>query len=241
MTRTRTSLCRAEPRRSSPVADPESSDFARTSPVDESTGSAAVVLASASPRRLELLGRVGLSPIVRPAHIDESMHPGERPHTYVTRMADEKATAVARSHPGSLTLGADTVVVLDGEVLGKPTDHDDALLTLERLAGRTHEVLTAVTVIDRNGRPSSLTEAAKVHMARSTPEQREWYVATGEPLDKAGSYAIQGRGAVMVERVDGDPTTVIGLPLRATLELLRSAGLDWPGHGSGTISSRTSR
>jgi septum formation protein len=116
-------------------------------------------------------------------------------------------------------------------VLGKPVDRDAATVMLTRLSGRTHEVLTAVAVAGPDGTTHRATEVARVTMAVLTRQEIEWYLATGEPFDKAGAYAVQGVGAVLVERVEGDPTTVIGLPLRRSVELLRRAGLAWPPHG----------
>ncbi len=195
------------------------------------TPTTGLVLASASPRRSELLARVGLTPLVDPPHVDETRLPGEDAEDaedYVLRVSADKARAVARHHPGAIVLAADTAVVLDGEPLGKPADADDALATLARLSGRAHEVLSAVVVIDPDGIEHATLARAAVRMAASEPAEREWYVATGEPMDKAGSYAVQGIGAFLVEGIDGDPTTVIGLPLRATLDLLLAAGVDWP-------------
>ena len=197
-----------------------------------------LVLASASPRRLELLRRVGLDPVVDPADVDEAVRPGEPALDYVQRVAVDKAVAVADRRNGSsssssssssaeLIIAADTSVVLDGEPLGKPLGTTHARSTLAHLSGRTHEVLTAVSVAGA-GTITSVCERAQVTFAELTSAEIDWYVESGEPLDKAGSYALQGLGAALVERVDGDPTTVIGLPLHATLRLLRAAGLRWP-------------
>jgi septum formation protein len=186
-----------------------------------------LVLASASPRRRELLERVGLLPIVVPAEIDESTLPGEHADDYVVRVAADKAHAVAVLHPGAVVVAADTAVVLDGVPLGKPAGPADALEMLSRLSGRTHQVLSSVVVVDPDGIEHTALARATVTMAPSSDEERAWYVATGEPMDKAGAYGVQGIGAVLVERVEGDPTTVIGLPLRTTLDLLRAAGVDW--------------
>ncbi|MDQ2677144.1 MAG: Maf family protein [Actinomycetota bacterium] len=187
-----------------------------------------LVLASASPRRSELLGRLGLDVVVDPADVDESRLPGESAEEYVLRVSADKAHAVERRHPGVIVVAADTAVVVDGEPLGKPLDSQDALDTLERLSGSAHEVLSSVVVIDPDGIEHAVLARAVVRMAPTEPAEREWYVATGEPMDKAGSYAVQGIGAFLVEGIDGDPTTVIGLPLRATVDLLRVAGLVWP-------------
>ena len=187
-----------------------------------------LVLASASPRRAELLRRIGLDPTIVAADVDESVLPGESPHDYVVRVAADKAHAVAQAHPTQVILAADTSVVLDGESLGKPADVDDALVMLARLSGRSHRVLTAVVVVAPDGIEHSAVAAATVTMATTSDAERAWYVDTGEPMDKAGAYAVQGVGAAFVERVEGDPTTVIGLPLRTTVELLTVAGVTWP-------------
>ncbi len=187
-----------------------------------------LVLASASPRRRELLERVGLALDISPADVDESQLPGESPDDYVVRVAADKARVVAATRPGAVVLGADTAVVCDGIVLGKPTDTDAAVGMLSTLAGRSHQVLTGVVVLDADGIEHSVLARATVTMAPSTPAELAWYVATGEPMDAAGAYAVQGIGAVLVDHVDGDPTAVIGLPLRTTLDLLRAAGVRWP-------------
>lgn len=189
---------------------------------------APVLLASASPRRRELLERVGLALEVVPADVDESPLPGESAEDYVVRVAADKAHAVHSSRRDRVVLAADTAVVLDGVPLGKPVDDEHALDLLARLAGRDHQVLTAVVVLDAGGIEQVTLARAGVTMAPSTDAERRWYVASGEPADKAGAYAVQGLGASLVEHVEGDPTTVIGLPLRATLELLRVAGVQWP-------------
>lgn len=187
-----------------------------------------LVLASASPRRLELLERAGLHAEVLPAEVDESVLPEEPPHAYVARVARAKTAAVAALRPGAVVLGSDTAVVLDGVALGKPAGRDAALTMLTRLSGRTHEVMTAVAVSGADGSLHEVTEVARVTFAVLSRREVEWYVATGEPYDKAGGYGLQGAGAALVERVEGDPTTVIGLPLRASLALLRAAGVRWP-------------
>lgn len=212
-----------------------------SSPVAESTASVAaatatrLVLASASPRRLELLLRVGLTPEVDPADVDESVVDGETAAEYVERVALDKARVVSLRHPDAIVLAADTSVVLGGDVLGKPDDADHALAMLRQLVGRSHTVMTAVVVMSptpSNGSTDRVTyttlERATVTMADASEAELHWYVDTGEPLDKAGSFALQGIGAALVERVEGDPTTVIGLPLRATLQALRTAGHQWP-------------
>lgn len=192
------------------------------------TDGPSLVLASASPRRRELLERVGLTALVAPAEVDESALPGEDAEAYVTRVAAMKAAAVSARCADAVVLGADTAVVLDGQPLGKPSDRDEALVMLTRLSGRTHVVLTAVSVVAPDGRAHGELCAARVTMAVSSRAELEWYVDTREPFDKAGGYGVQGIGAVLVERLDGDPTTVIGLPLRTSIQLLRAAGLSWP-------------
>jgi len=186
------------------------------------------VLASASPRRLELLRRVGFEPEVVPAEVDESVLPGETAEDYVLRVATDKARRVADARPSALVLAADTAVVLDGEALGKPHDPDHAVDMLRRLRGRTHEVLSSVVVHTPGGVQHASLARAAVTIAATSDDELQWYVATGEPMDKAGAYGVQGIGAVLVERVEGDPTTVIGLPLRTTVELLAMAGCERP-------------
>lgn len=187
------------------------------------------MLASSSPRRRELLARVGLVGEVVAADIDESVLGGEMAGDYVRRMAGTKAATVADRRPETVILAADTTVVLDGEILAKPIDDDDARGMLARLSGRTHEVLTAVSAVDRTGSMTTRVVAAGVTFATLTSAEIDWYVLTGEPVDKAGAYALQGQGAVLVERIEGDPTTVIGLPLRAAVSMLASAGVRAPG------------
>jgi septum formation protein len=183
------------------------------------------VLASGSPRRRELLAGLGLPFTVRAAGVDESPLAGEAPAACVRRLALAKATALAED--GELVLGADTVVVLDGEMLGKPRDPADARRMLAAIAGREHTVLTGVALHEAaGGRREASVEASRVRMARMTPEEIAWYVASGEPLDKAGSYAVQGIGALFVEAVYGNYTNVVGLPLPATYRLFDALGYD---------------
>lgn len=180
-----------------------------------------VVLASASPRRLALLEQLGLTPVVIPADIDESAHDHEPPDRYVARLAVEKADAVMADAPvGAVVIAADTTVDLDGRILAKPLDLDDAARMLRSLSARTHRVHTAVAV--RRG-PHTLLETVTtlVTMGPITDEVLAWYLGTGEPLDKAGAYALQGAGGVLVERVAGSVSNVVGLPLTALAGLLR--------------------
>lgn len=183
-----------------------------------------VVLASQSPRRRELLALIGIPHDVRPADLDESLLPGERPPEHAERLAREKALAVAAAHPDAVVIGADTIVVLDGEILGKPRDRSEAEHTLGRLAGRTHTVHTAVAVV-RGGRVESGVESVEVTFRPLSAERIAAYVATGEPMDKAGAYGIQGYGAVIVERVHGDYFAVMGLALGRLVGLLERVGL----------------
>jgi septum formation protein len=185
-----------------------------------------LVLASASPRRRALLASLGLTVQVDPPEVDESVQPGEPPDRYVLRLARSKADAVARRHPGQLVLGADTEVVQEGRVLGKPRSTEDAVRMLAGLAGRTHAVLTAVALAGTVS--TERVVRAEVTFARSSPEALRWYVATGEPMDKAGAYGVQGIGGFLVERVVGSPTAVVGLPLAETVALLEEAGFPLP-------------
>lgn len=197
----------------------------------ESSPSAPLVLASGSPRRRELLTRAGVAFEVIPAGIDERLRSGETPEALVVRLAHEKALAVARRlgpGPRRLVLGADTLVVLDGEILGKPRDAVEAEGMLARLAGRTHRVLTGVALARSDGpERRACRVASEVRMRPVGAEEIRRYVATGEPLDKAGAYALQGRGRAFVEKVEGSTSNVIGLPVDETLELLREARASW--------------
>ncbi|MDH5234867.1 MAG: Maf family protein [Gemmatimonadota bacterium] len=183
-----------------------------------------VILASQSPRRRALLTLVGIRHVVRPADIDESLHPGEEPVPHAERLAREKAHRLAARHPDAVVIAADTIVVLDGEILGKPAGAAEACATLARLSGRTHTVFTAVAVA-RGGRTESAVEAVRVTFRALGPEEIAAYVATGEPMDKAGAYGIQGYGATIVERIEGDYFSVMGLGLRRLVELLARVGL----------------
>lgn len=184
-----------------------------------------LILASGSPRRRELLAGLGLRFAVRPVDLDESPLPGEEPAATVLRLAAAKAAAVA--HPGELVLGADTVVVLDGLLLGKPRDPEDAARMLAAIAGREHTVLTGVALSEPGrDRQTAALETSRVRMAALTAEEVAWYVATGEPLDKAGAYAVQGLGALFVEEVFGNYTNVVGLPLPAVRRLFAELGYD---------------
>lgn len=183
-----------------------------------------IVLASGSPRRTQLLTLLGIAHTVDAAHdVDETPRPGEDPEALARRLAREKADGVAHRHPGVPVLAADTVVVLDGEVLNKPVDAADAERMLGRLAGRDHVVVTAVALA-HDGRVDVRADRTRVWFRPLTPERIRAYVATGEPLDKAGAYGLQGYGAVLVDRIDGDCFGVIGLSLRLVVDLLEAAG-----------------
>lgn len=192
-----------------------------------------LVLASSSPRRREILGRLTDTFTVTPADIDETPRDGEAAVDYVVRLAKEKALAVAA--PGTVVVGADTSVVLDGEILGKPADRADAASTLRRLAGRSHEVVTgiAVVVVDDDGVASTTSghERSEVRVAELTDAVIEWYVATGEADDKAGSYGLQGAGGLFADHVTGSVSNVVGLPMGRLHELFTAAGVDLLGAG----------
>lgn len=184
-----------------------------------------VILASASPRRRELLRLVGIDHEVRPADIDESYLPGERPDAHAERLARGKAETIASAAgPETVTIGSDTIVVVDGDVLGKPRDREHAAQMLRRLSGRSHIVMTGVAVAWRNTTLSGVEQVGVTFRPLSDDEIAR-YIDTGEPMDKAGAYGIQGFGATIVERVDGDYFAVMGLALNRLAGLLRQAGL----------------
>jgi septum formation protein len=182
----------------------------------------ALVLASASPRRRELLNQIGVAHRVAPVDLDESRRPNESPRDYVLRLAHEKAEAAwerIANREAQVVLAADTAVVLGDDILGKPRDQADALAMLARLSGRTHQVLTAVALRAARGMASQLSESL-VTFRPISREEAEQYWATGEARDKAGAYAIQGRAAVFIERLEGSYSGVMGLPLFETARLL---------------------
>jgi septum formation protein len=181
-----------------------------------------VLLASASPRRSELLRQIGVEHEVRPVDVDETWRPGEAPVEYVLRLAEEKARALwGRLPPGGRrpVLAADTTVALEGEVFGKPAGCADLIAMLTRLSGRTHQVHTAVALIHPGGSAARVSSSS-VTLRRITRAEMEWYWSTGEPADKAGGYAIQGLAAIFVSHVAGSYSGVVGLPLCETWELL---------------------
>lgn len=179
-----------------------------------------LVLASRSPRRIELIGRLGVTPHVEPADIDESPLAGENPVVYVERLALAKAITVHERFPGAVVLAADTTIDIDGDILGQPVDEVDARRMLRRLSARTHRVHTGVAVCRADGSRESLVVTSLVTFQPVTDETMEWYIETGEWQGKAGSYAIQGLGGTLVAEYRGSLTGIIGLPLRETARLL---------------------
>lgn len=174
-----------------------------------------LILASASPRRKELLASIGIPFVVEPSEIDELLQDGESPEVHVQRLADEKASDVAKKYPGSWILGADTIVVIDDRILGKPADVSEAVRMLSTLSGRTHVVFTGYAILNTLFPESRIIAYAKSEVFIRSLSQEEiiGYVRTGEPMDKAGAYAIQGVGSAIVEKVNGSYTNVVGLPL----------------------------
>jgi septum formation protein len=185
-----------------------------------------VVLASSSPRRRELLNLIGITHEVRPANLDETRLARETPRRYAERLAREKASAIAQRDPALITIGADTIVVVDRKILGKPVDKADAARMLRLLSGREHTVITAVAVA-RGKELRSGIEQVRVKFRRLGEDEIDAYIETGEPMDKAGAYGIQGFGATIVERVEGDYFAVMGLPLVRLVALLRDLGVKY--------------
>lgn len=184
-----------------------------------------LILASSSPRRQKLLREAGIAFEVHPAHINEDQHPGEPPLDYACRLAREKAEAVARRFPQRSVLGADTIVIVDHEVLGKPSDPADAARMLRRLSGRSHSVTTAVCVISPRGETETRSCTTQVFFRQITENEIQQYVSGGEPMDKAGAYAIQGGASRWTNRIEGEYSNVVGLPLSLVTEMLRKNGL----------------
>jgi septum formation protein len=184
-----------------------------------------LILASASPRRAELLRSAGIAFDVRPVDVDERFRAGERPEQAVARLAEAKARVCSSDHPDEVILGADTTVVVKGQALGKPVDQADAARMLRLLSGRTHEVLTGVC-LSWQGRQRVDVASTRVQVAGLSEEDVAWYVSTGEPLDKAGGYAIQGLASRFIERIEGSYPNVVGLPVARVYALLRELGCD---------------
>ena len=183
-----------------------------------------VILASQSPRRRELLSLIGIEHIVKPAYVDESVLAGESPAEHCNRLALEKVAVLAAQHPHDVVIGADTIVLCNGEILGKPTSETDASAMLGKLSGRTHTVLSAVAASFR-GQTRSAVETVSVTFLPLSADTIRNYVETGEPMDKAGAYGIQGFGATNIKRIDGDYFAVMGLPLTRMISLLRELGV----------------
>jgi septum formation protein len=181
-----------------------------------------IVLASASPRRAEILRTVNWPFETLPLDVDETRESGEDAAAYVQRLARAKAEAAARRSPGSTVVGADTVVVISRQILGKPADQDDARGMLRQLSGQWHQVLTGVALIDSATSESKVAcEITEVKFAVMSRDEIDWYVASGEPMDKAGAYAIQGLGARFIEGIRGDYFNVVGLPVRLLYKMVR--------------------
>ncbi len=186
-----------------------------------------LVLASASPRRKELLHQIGLQFEVEPSHVPEEMPSDLSPHLLARRISAEKARAVAANRKDALIIAADTFIVVDGKILGKPHTSEEAYRMLSLLNGRTHSVITGFTLLDAaSGKMASDSVETKVRMKNADRGELEAYVRSGEPLGKAGAYAIQGLGAVLIEGIEGDYSNVVGLPLRALAEALRQFGIE---------------
>jgi septum formation protein len=185
------------------------------------------ILASSSPRRRELLGSIGAEFDVIPSHIPEERRESETPEEYVARLSREKAHAISEKHPARWIIAADTTVALDDLVLEKPADAEDARRMLRTIAGKTHVVYTGVTLT--RGKPHYIdthVATSEVRMLPLTPRDIDWYVATREPLDKAGAYAAQGVGGLFIDSIHGSFTNVVGLPLALLFQMLRKAGID---------------
>jgi septum formation protein len=184
-----------------------------------------LILASSSPRRQELLREIGIPFQVHAANSNEEQITGEAPSAYALRLAREKAEAVAVQYPQSYVLGADTIVVVDGEVLGKPKDRGDAVRMLRLLSGRGHEVTTAVSVVAPGTLAETRASTTKVYFREIAEDEIQQYVAGGEPMDKAGAYAIQGGASRWTDRIEGEFSNVVGLPLSLVTDMLITNGL----------------
>ena len=182
----------------------------------------AFILASGSPRRRELLRQLGFAFTVIPSRLEETNQSGMEPRGHATYYAKEKAKEVAQRYPQQWVLAADTIVIVDEEILGKPVDFAEATAMLSRLSGRSHSVITGVSLVHlRYGVEKSQAVETKVFMRRLSTADIEGYITTGEPMDKAGAYGIQGIGGCLIQRIEGSYSNVVGLPLCETVELLR--------------------
>ncbi|GAB6272501.1 MAG TPA: septum formation inhibitor Maf [Syntrophaceae bacterium] len=185
-----------------------------------------LILASASPRREELLRSVGLKFKIIPADVDETYFQGESPRAHVRRLSRDKAGAIAHQYPKALVLGADTIVVIDGQILGKPKNKKQAREMLQQLSNRRHAVLTGFTIACvRAGTSRTKVVQSTVQFKKISPEETAWYVNGDEPYDKAGGYAAQGKGASFIQAIRGSYTNVIGLPLCEVVEALKHLGV----------------
>ncbi|MBO0727547.1 MAG: septum formation inhibitor Maf [Blastocatellia bacterium] len=185
-----------------------------------------LILASSSPRRAELLRAAGIDFTVRAAGVDETITSDESPRDYVVRLSREKARTVIHSSVGDeLALGADTTVVINGQIIGKPADAGEAGRMLRALSGQWHEVLTGVALA-RADKIISAVSSTRVKFAELSDAEIKWYISTGEPMDKAGAYAIQGHASLFVERIEGSYSNVVGLPMQLTYQLARKMGVD---------------
>jgi septum formation protein len=185
-----------------------------------------LILASASPRRADLLREAGIDVEIQPANVDEDVALHETPEAYVRRVAEAKGRAVSRQADGRFVLAADTAVVVDGAILGKPTGPEDAARMLQMLSGRAHEVVSGVCLIkDQERVVETVVEVSTVEFAALSPAEIAWYVASGESMDKAGGYGIQGLASRFVTRIEGSYSNVVGLPIAVVYRMCRKAGL----------------
>jgi septum formation protein len=186
-----------------------------------------IILASNSPRRKDLLHQIGIDFSIDPADVDERVLPSEVPEVYAVRVALDKARLAAARVAAGIVIAADTIVVVDDEILGKPADASDAERMLKMLSGKVHRVITGLAVMDAaTGKTLTRTSVTRVWFRRLAPQEIASYIATGEPLDKAGAYGIQERGALLIDKIDGCYFNVVGLPLSLLGELLRDFGID---------------
>ncbi len=183
-----------------------------------------IILASGSPRRKELFSHLGLDFELTIPEVDEKVRKGETPEDFCCRISAEKAHAVARHNPDSLVIAADTIVVVEGTILGKPVDDREAFEFLRLLQDRTHEVLTGYTIMHREA-SRTRTIVTRVHFRTMSSQEIQWYVSTGEPRDKAGAYAVQGIGSIFIDRIEGSCTNVIGLPMSHLYDDLKDFGV----------------
>lgn len=192
-----------------------------------------LILASRSPRRSELLRSLGLEFEVSPSHVEEITDPEQPPEQNATNIARDKARWVARQNPGCYVLGADTMVVLGREIIGQPTDEEDAYRILSKLIGKQHQVITGVVLITPEAEEHETAVVSTVSIKPIAENEIRSYIATGEPMDKAGAYAIQGKGSFLVESWEGSWSNIVGLPLEALTDLFQQAGFPVPEKNEG--------